>query len=284
MKIAIAGASGFVGTSLSKAFLDKGYEVVQLQRDTIKDLKALTKVVEQCDTIINLSGANILHRWNDAYKNLLYSSRIGTTRNLVKAMERATSKPKIFISTSAVGIYNNKNEHSEEDFEYSEDFLGNLCQEWEAEASQAAAYGIRTVIFRFGIVLGKKGGALQKMLLPFKLGVGGIIGNGQQAFSFIHIDDLINGYIYAIEHKKLEGTYNMTAPQPTTNKELTKTLGEVLKRPTIIPLPSFILNLLFGEGAKVLTDGQSAVPKKLLQSGFTFEFKTIQDALQNLLK
>jgi len=284
MKVIIAGASGFVGSSLSKVFQQKEYEVIKLTRDEIKDVTALSEILENSDVLINLSGANIINRWSEAYKNLLFSSRIGTTKHLVKAMAKTKNKPKLFISTSAVGIYDNKQLHSEEEFSYGNDFLAQLCKEWEKEALEAKELGIRTVIFRFGIVLGKDGGALQKMLLPFKLGVGGTIGDGSQAFSFVHIEDLVNAYLYTIENEKLQGTYNMTAPTPTTNKGLTKALGTALNRPTILPVPEFVLKLIFSEGAKVLTDGQRAIPKRLQDDGFEFQYKTIDEAVNNLLK
>ena len=284
MKIAIAGASGFVGTSLTKAFTSKGYDVIKLTRDEIKDTSVLRRLLENSDVVINLSGANIINRWSEEYKNLLFSSRIGTTKHLIKAMEKTIDKPKLFISTSAVGIYNNQQVHDEENFEYGDDFLAELCKTWEDEANKAKECGIRTIIFRFGIVLGKDGGALKKMLLPFKLGLGGTIGNGEQAFSFVHIDDLVNAYLYAIDNSNLEGTYNMTAPTPTTNKGLTKALGKTLKRPTILPVPEFVLQLIFSEGAKVLTDGQSAIPARLQKDGFTFEYENIEDTVNNLLK
>lgn len=284
MKIAIAGASGFVGSSLSQVFEKEGYQVIKIKRDEIKDITTLSHTINNCDVIINLSGANIINRWSDEYKNLLYSSRLGTTKNLIKAIDKTTDKPKLFISTSAVGIYNNQKTHTEEDYEYGDDFLAELCKDWEAEASKATQSKVRTVIFRFSIVLGKDGGALKKMLLPFKLGLGGTIGDGSQAFSFIHIEDLINAYLYAIENESIEGTYNMTAPTPTTNKGLTKALGTTLKRPTVLPVPEFVLKLIFSEGAKVLTDGQSALPDKLQKAGFTFKYPTIEEAVNNLLK
>jgi len=284
MKIAIAGASGFVGSSLSNTFEKKGFEVIKLKRDEIQDVITLSHILNGCDVIINLSGANIINRWSDEYKNLLYSSRLGTTKHLIKAISQTTLKPKLFISTSAVGIYTNKKVHTEEEFEYGDDFLAQLCKEWENEANKAKESNVRTVIFRFGIVLGSNGGALKKMLLPFKLGLGGTIGDGSQAFSFIHIEDLINAYLYTIENESIEGTYNMTAPTPTTNKGLTQALGETLKRPTILPVPEFVLKLIFSEGAKVLTDGQSATPDKLLKAGFTFKYPTIEEVVNNLLK
>ncbi len=281
-KIAITGASGFVGTNLTNIFHQEGYDVIAIKRDELKDVEKLTKILDGCEVIINLAGANIINRWSDEYKNLLYSSRIGTTRQLVKAMKRTYTKPKLFISTSAVGIYSNQDQYDEENYKYGDDFLANLCKDWEYEASKASELGIRTVIFRFGIVMGQ-GGALSKMLLPFKLGLGGTIGDGTQAFSFVHIEDLKKAFVFTITNENTEGVYNMTSPIPTTNLGLTKALGKSLRRPTFLPVPSFVLDLIFSEGSKVLTDGQSAVPKKLMDAGFEFEFHTIEDTIENLV-
>jgi len=281
-KIAITGASGFVGSNLKDIFHQNGHDVIAIKREDLKDIEILSNLLDGCDAVVNLAGANIISRWSEEYKNLLYSSRIGTTRNLFKAIEKTKNKPEIFISTSAVGIYDNQSTYDEENFNYGDDFLAKLCKDWEKEALKVQTLGIRTVIFRFGIVLGD-GGALGKMLLPFKLGLGGTIGDGKQAFSFIHIDDLKNAFEFALEHDNIEGIYNMTAPTPTTNYGLTKALGKSLHRPTILPVPAFILDLIFSEGSKVLTDGQSAVPKRLLDAGFEFKFQNIEDTIDNLV-
>lgn len=277
--IAITGSSGFVGQNLIKFFKNKNYEVISIKRDYLKDENKLLDIISKSDIIINLAGANIINRWTASYKKLLYSSRIDTTKALVKAINNSHTKPKLLISTSAVGIYDNKNTYDETANTHN-DFLANLCKDWENEAKKSA---ISVSIFRFGIVLGKNGGALDKMLLPFKLGVGGVIGSGNQAFSFIHIDDLINAYDYVIENQ-LDGTFNLTAPTPTTNKGLTKALGKYLHRPTIFPVPEFMLKIIFSEGAKVLTDGQSAIPKNLMDNGFKFKFENIEQAIEDLVK
>ncbi len=280
--IAIAGASGFVGTHLTSFFTNLGYSVSKISRDELANSTLLIKKFEQTDIIINLSGANIIHRWSDEYKNELYHSRIDTTQKIVNAIKEATNKPKVLISTSAVGIYSNAKINSEEDFEYGTNFLAQLCQTWEKEALKAHE-DTRVVIFRFGIVLGKNGGALQSMLLPFKLGIGGTIGNGSQYFSFVHIEDLKNAFNFAIENENLQGAFNLGAPTPTTNKGLTKSLGKTLHRPTLFPVPQFVLKLIYGEGASVLTDGQSMIPKRLEENGFKFQFKTIEETIENLL-
>lgn len=281
-KIAISGAGGFVGTNLISMFEDKGFEVVRINRSLLKDKEALTSIVEGAYGVINLAGANIINRWSEEYKKLLYSSRIDTTKALIEAFHRAENKPKVFISTSAVGVYANKREYHEENIEYADDFLGSLCRDWEKEALKAESLGIRTAIFRFGIVMGE-GGALKKMLLPFKLGLGGTIGKGNQAFSYIHMDDLKGAYEFVLNNEESKGVYNLTAPNPTTNYGLTKALGKSLKRPTIFPVPEFVLELIFSEGAKVLTDGQSVVPKRLMDEGYRFRFETIEDTIEDLV-
>ncbi|QOG11595.1 TIGR01777 family oxidoreductase [Arcobacter sp. FWKO B] len=284
MKIAITGVSGFVGTSLKNHFLNKGYLVVDIRRGDLSSVEALKAKIDGCDVVINLAGASIIARWSDEYKKVLRSSRLDTTNLVVDAISISENKPKLLISTSAVGIFANSGTFDEENYIYSNDFLGKLCQEWESVALKAKSEDTRVAIFRFGIVLGRDGGALKQMLTPFKFGLGGTIGNGLQAFSYVHIDDLIRAYDFVIENSSLEGAFNLTAPEPTTNKGLTKALGKYLHRPTILPVPEFVLGLIFGEGARVLTDGQSVKPKRLLDSGFEFKYKNIEQAIENLVK
>ena len=278
--IAISGANGFVGTSLTNFFSSFGYKIIPLSRDILNNKSKLEEVLNSTDIVINLAGANIINRWSESYKKLLYSSRIDTTSKIVNAISSISNKPKLLISTSAVGIYDNKSIY-DENGSFSNDFLSNLCQDWEKEALKAKNEAIKVAIFRFGIVMGKDGGALQKMITPFKFGLGGTIGSGKQSFSFIHINDLLNAYKFVIEND-YDGVFNLTAPTPTTNKGLTLALGKILKRPTILPVPEFVLKLIFSEGARVLTDGQSAIPKKLLDLGFEFKFKTIEETIENL--
>lgn len=278
--IAISGASGFVGSSLTKFFSNLGYKIIPLSREILNNKNLLEESLSSCDIVINLAGANIINRWSESYKKLLYTSRIDTTSKIVNTINTISNKPKLLISTSAVGIYDNKSIYNENG-KFSNDFLSNLCQEWEKEALKAKNEITKVSIFRFGIVLGRDGGALQKMITPFKLGLGGTIGSGKQAFSFVHIEDLLNAYKFVIENSQ-DGVFNLTAPTPTTNKGLTLALGKTLKRPTILPVPEFVLKLIFSEGARVLTDGQSAIPKKLLDLGFEFKFKTIEETIENL--
>jgi len=286
-KVAICGASGFVGEALKNEFERRGAEVVVIPRSALGNSVKVSQIIYGCDAVINLAGASIIgSRWTPEYKDLLYHSRIDTTRTLVEAMGMCKPKPSLFISTSAVGIYptdQRERDFVEDDFEYGDDFLANLCKKWEGEALIANTLDIRTAIFRFGIVLGKGGGALSKMMTPFKYGVGGIIADGQQPFSFIHINDLIRAYWFVIGHEKLSGIFNLTTPKPTTNGGLTKALGNSLNRPTLLPVPTFALKLLFGDGANILTEGQRVLPSRLLSNGFIFNFETIENTIEDIV-
>ena len=279
--IAITGATGFVGTNLTKFFKNLNYNIIPISREILNNESKLKNVLEQSDVVINLAGANIIGRWTPQYKELLYSSRIDTTSKIVNAINTVENKPKLLISTSAVGIYDNKDTH-DENGTFANDFLSTLCQNWEKEALKAKNGTTKVSIFRFGIVLGKDGGAFAKMITPFRLCLGGIIGSGNQAFSYVHIDDLMSAYQFVIE-KNLDGIFNFTAPKPTTNLLFTRALGKALKRPTIFPVPEFVLKLIFSEGAKVLTDGQDVIPKKLLSLGFKFKFSNIEETLKALV-
>ncbi len=279
--VVITGASGFVGTNLIEMLKNEGYNPISIQRADLKNIEKLSLIIDDAKAIINLAGASIIGRWSDEYKKLLYSSRLDTTQALIDAIKKSKNKPEMLISTSAVGIYANKKQYDETNAEYADDFLGKLCQKWESKALEANEQCVKTAIFRFGIVMGD-GGALAKMKLPFKLGVGGTIGDGSQHFSFVHIKDLLNAYKFVLQNS-IDGVFNLTAPVPTTNYGLTKALGKTLHRPTIFPVPEFVLRLIFGEGAKVLTDGQSVVPKRLIDAGFEFEFQTIEETIEDIL-
>ncbi len=270
MKVAITGASGFVAKHLIKTFSDF---VVIDRKDSKEQIVAKLKGVK---VVINLAGAPIIKRWNESYKKLLHSSRINTTRTLVSAINE--SDVAHFISTSAVGVYKNGLASSEDATELGDDFLATLVKAWEAEAKKCQK---KTTILRFGVVLGADGGALAQMLPPFKLGLGGIIGDGKMMTSWIAVDDLVQIYTFIIENS-LEGVFNATAPNPVSNYTFTKNLGAVLHRPTIFPVPVFVLKLLFGEGASVLTDSKEVYPKALEAAGFVFRYPTIKEALEHI--
>jgi hypothetical protein len=282
--VIIFGHNGFVGKNLSKFFTSLGYSIVGIDRKemSLSD-EELIKKIDGSEAVINLAGAPIIKRWTDKYKRVLRSSRIDTTSRIVYLISKTQQKPKIFFSTSAIGIYGGDAVFVERDKRYSDDFLSILCQDWENSALSLHSQETRVAIFRFGVVLGRNGGALKQMLFPFKLGLGGEIGDGKAPFSFIHIDDLLRSYQFVLENKSLEGVFNLTAPEPTTNGEMTKVLGKILHRPTFFRVPKFILKLIYSDGAKVLTDGQKVIPERLLEAGFEFQFPNIEKALKDLV-
>lgn len=281
MTVAITGASGFVAESFMKKF-EGSYRFIKIKREYLKAPEKLKEIIEESDVVINLAGATILSRWSPAYKDLLYSSRIETTKALVEAMASAEKRPKLLISASAVGIYKNGVCCSEKDEVYEDDFLSILCQNWEKEALNAKELGVKVAITRFGVIYGKGGGAFLKMELPFRLGVGGKIGDGTQKASFIHIKDLTNAFEHIIQND-LEGTFNFTSPKTPTNLEMTKALGRHLKRPTFFTVPAFMVKLLFGEGSRVILDSKEAYPENLLKSGFRFSYGNIDDTVKDLI-
>ncbi len=271
MKVALTGASGFVGLHIREKF--NNFVVIK-RTDTQEQI---IEKLQGIDVVINLAGAPIVKHWSKSYKKLLISSRIDTTRKLVNAINK--SDVKHFISTSAIGAYPNDQSCDESFKGYADDFLASLTQLWEEEANKCKK---PTAIIRFGVVLGKGGGALAQMLPPFKLGLGGVIGNGWMMTSWIDINDLVNIYAHIIENR-LTGVFNATSPNPVTNYEFTKALGDVLHRPTIFPLPEFVLNILYGEASCVLTSSKEIYPTALKKSGFVFKHKTIIDSLEHLL-
>ncbi|MCX8068926.1 MAG: TIGR01777 family oxidoreductase [Thermodesulfovibrionales bacterium] len=284
LKISISGASGFVGGNLIKRFKALNWQITAIEKsDFQKGKDRISSLISDSDAVINLAGAPIIAKWTEEYKKVMIASRVQTTRMIVDCMAISSNKPKVFISTSAIGIYSANGTHTENDFTYANDFLGDLAKQWESEALRATEFDIRTVIFRFGIVLGNNGGALQQMLPPFKLGLGGTIGDGSQAFSWIHIEDLVNAYIRAISDKHFTGIYNLTAPEPTTNKGLTLALSQALKKPAFFKIPEFALKLKYGEGAQALIKGQRVIPERLLKSGFIFKFPEINTAIRDIV-
>jgi uncharacterized protein (TIGR01777 family) len=253
------------------------------RKDLQKNPEAIAILAEGADVIINLAGAPIIQRWTKSYKKLLFESRIETTRKLAMALAMMKKKPTVFISASAVGIYPEGGPYTEETSALDQGFLGSLCQMWELEAKTAQKH-CRLVIFRIGIVLDAKGGALPKMLPAFKLGMGGKIASGKQGFSWIHIADLVNAFDFVINNDNANGVVNLTAPEPLSNAEFTKILARVMKRPALFPVPSFILKLLYGEAAITLTSGQLVLPGKLKSMGFLFRFPSLEPALNDLLR
>jgi len=284
MKIAICGKSGLVGTKLEELFQPQHNEVIGIKVRQDTTVKSIAKELEECDILINLSGTTILAPWSDSYKSKLYNSRIDTTKKLVDAISLCKEKPKLFLSASAVGIYESNKAHNDDSEDYADDFLSHLCQDWEAEAKKAEAFDVRTVSMRFGVVFSKDGGAMDKILPPFKMGVGGKLGSGEQMVSWIHINDLLRAVELIIKTPQIKGSVNFTSPNPLSNLNQTKILGKLLNRPTFFSVPSFIVKLIFGEGSTVVLDSKEVYPTKLLEHGLAFEYSKLEDALEEILQ
>ena len=301
MKVFITGGTGFVGTTLTQKLAQEGHEVTVLTRrlkDQSEGGKGISyaegdptqkgawqeKIADQ-DVVINLAGASIFRRWSDEAKKLIWDSRIQTTQNLVEALSARKGKETHLLSTSAVGCYGfHEDEVLDERSPSGEGFLADLSREWESAALKARDYGARVTLMRFGIVLGRRGGALQQMITPFKWWMGSPLGSGNQWFSWIHEQDLVHIFLYLIKEKKISEAVNCTAPNPVTNRELTKKIGEVLGKPTFMPpVPGFVMSLMLGEFGLVLLKGQRVVPKKLLDSRCRFSFPDLRSALKDLL-
>lgn len=283
IKIAISGGRGFVGSQLASFFKAKGDEVLIIPRiqENTSELE-LSKLFVGVEVVINLAGAPIVGRWTKKYKKILFESRIITTRKIVDALAMMETKPKLLISASAVGIYATDKEQTEGDFQMANDYLGYICQNWENEANKAIPF-TRVAIIRLGIVLGKGGGALARMIPLFKVGLGGKIASGNQGFSWIHISDVANAIEYIIENQSLSGEFNFTAPQVVDNKTFTKVLADISKRPAFFIVPLFALKLIFGEGSIAVAGGQFAPPDRLLKEKFNFTFPLLKAALKDVI-
>jgi len=295
MRIAVTGASGLIGSALVPALRAGGHEVLRLVRreahggDEVR-WDPLTKQIdaerlEGLDAVVHLSGENIAAgRWTDAKKARLRSSRVGSTRFLSETLAGLARKPSVLVSASAVGYYGDRGDAwLAENALPATDFFGQLSVEWEAAAAHAAHAGIRVVHPRTGIVLSPAGGALGKMLRPFRLGVGGIVGSGRQYFSWIALDDVVGVIHHLLARSDLSGPVNASAPEPVTNAELTKTLGRVLGRPTFVPVPAVALRIAFGEVADALLASTRMRPERLLETGYRFRYPELEEALRHVL-
>jgi uncharacterized protein len=299
MKILISGASGLVGTHLIPTLKAKGHEIFRLVRkaplsadeirwDSEKGFAESERAkLENFEAVVHLAGDNVAsENWSDEKKRKIRDSRVTGTRVLVDALKRAQNPPKIFVSASAVGFYGDhrKDEVLTEDSAKGVGFLAEVCDAWETESLKAEQFGARVVMPRIGVVLAKDGGALEKMLTPFKFGVGGRIGSGKQWMSWISLDDLMRIIHFALENETLRGAVNATAPNPVTNEEFTATFGKVLHRPTILPVPEFAIKLMFGEmGETLLLQGTRVLPKRLQEHGFEFNFTNLEEAMKAAL-
>src|SRR5581483_1380858 len=301
MKIVVAGGTGFIGAALIRNLQSRGHAVVLLTRASAKALDrsetvvwqpdaeprprpALVAAVNGADAVVNLAGEPIAgKRWTRAQKARLRSSRIDTTRTVVQAIADAQQKPRLLLNASAVGYYGPRGEEEISEAEPpGMDFLSRLCREWEAEALRAEAHGVAVVRLRTGIVLGKGGGALAKMIPPFKLFIGGPLGSGRQWMPWIHLEDEV-GLIEHLLAPGAGGAVNATAPEPVRMKEFCAALGKALGRPSWAPVPAFVLRLAFGEMADVLLTGQRAVPSEAERRGYRFRYPTLPEALRDIV-
>jgi uncharacterized protein (TIGR01777 family) len=295
MKILITGSSGLVGSALTDFLNKAGHNVGRLLRNPVDDVSPRWNIDKgevdlgefgEPEAIVHLAGENIAQgRWNDAKKQRILSSRINSTRLVVDFISKMSVKPKVLISASAIGFYGDRGaDVVDEQNTHGQDFVSEVALKWEAASLPAKDYGVRVVNIRTGMVLSPKGGALGKMMLPFKLGLGGMIGSGQQYVSWISIVDMNRAIDFLLSHETAVGPVNLVSPNPVTNAQYTKALGRALKRPTLIHMPSFMARLAFGEMAdELLLSSTRVMPSNLSKMGFSFEHETIDSALAAVL-
>lgn len=315
MKITIAGGTGFIGTALTDLLVQSGHEIIILSRRGSQDYKSLlaskqnpislywdgknlgewASAIELSDVVINLAGENIggknilevaTRRWTPERKEMLRQSRIASGKALMQAIQNSSSKPKIFIQASAVGYYGSHPDRDmDEDAASGNDFLAQLCVEWEHSTAELEQMGVRRVITRIaGVVMSLKGGSFPFILLPYRFFLGGPLGTGKQWISWIHLHDLVRAIAFLIEQPSANGPFNLCAPQTVTSQELSKVIGKVMNRPSFFPAPEFFFRLVFGEKADLLLASQKQIPKRLLALGFEYEYPTVERAIQNLLR
>ncbi len=281
MKFAITGATGFIGSNLISFLHRNRYDTVPIERKDFESLERLKEKLEQSDIVIHLAGAPIIARWTRRYMRELKDSRVQPTQKLVEMMKKARSRPSVLVSASAVGLYPDFHRQTESSYTVKHDFLASLCESWEAAVREAESVGIRTSIVRLGVVLGKNGGMIAKIRIPFHLGLGGRIAGGEQGVSWIHIEDICRLLLF-IATKGGNGVYNAVSPNPVNNMQFTRVLSRTLHRPAFLPVPPFLLKLLFGKGARVLTSGQIVIPERAIQEGFSFHYPTLKSALADI--
>lgn len=300
MKVAITGATGFVGSRLVERLSAEGHQVLVLTRNqaaaqkvfpnleivayTPTESGAWTDAIASVDGVVNLAGEPIAEkRWTPQQKQEILNSRKLGTQKIVEAIDQANPKPSVLVNASAIGYYGTSETATfDETSPPGKDFLAEVCQAWEAEAQKVTQAGVRLVILRLGIVLGQ-GGAIAKMIAPFKLFAGGPLGTGRQWFSWIYRDDLVNLIIQALTRPDMEGVFNATAPNPVRMSELAQTMGEIMKRPSWLPVPGFALETLLGEGAMVVLEGQKVLPQRTQASGFNYQYSEVLQALKEIV-
>jgi uncharacterized protein len=294
-RVLMTGASGLLGRALAPTLKSRGYEIVRLVRgpavgddqihwDPARSLSP--EAVSGFDAVIHLAGESVVGRWSGAKKTKIRDSRVAGTRALAQALARATKRPRVFLAASAIGYYGDRaDEVLNEKSAPGTGFLADVCREWEAATQAAVDAGIRTAHLRTGVVLSAEGGALKKMLPPFRMGVGGRVGSGRQWMSWIHIHDWTGAVHHILKNDLLQGAVNMVAPRPVQNTEFTETLASVLSRPAIFPLPAFAIKTLFGQmGEEVLLASQRVEPARLVTSGYPFQCSELKKALEELLR
>ncbi len=303
MKIILSGGTGFIGKALLDRLLVAGHRIVLLTRNPGParlliqgygevqkwDGRAAgewTSHIESADAVINLAGESIIaKRWTARQKEKIISTRIAATKAIVEAISKAAKKPSVFVNASAIGYYGNvENEEVTKSRSKGNGFLADTCEQWENTAREAEKSGVRVVLTRIGIVLEKEGGALQRMLLPFQIFMGGHLGSGKQWFSWIHRDDIVEAIIFLLGASNIVGPVNLVSPNPVSMKEFCKVLGKVMGRPSWAPVPSFVLRSVLGEMSEMLLTGQRVIPQKLKEAGYRFKYPRLEEALAAILK
>jgi hypothetical protein len=302
----VTGASGLIGSALVSALAARGAAITVLSRDPDRTRELLgsrhrdaevqavswdprrepapAHALAGRDAVVNLAGEPIGQRWTAAARRAIHESRVAGTRNLVAGIEECEARPRTLLSASAVGYYGPRGEEPlDEDAPPGDGFLAEVCVAWEEQAARASALGVRVARMRTGVVLAPAAGALQRMLLPFRLGLGGPVAGGRQYMSWIHIDDHVAMLLTALEDERFSGPVNATAPEPVSNGEFSKALARVLRRPAVLPVPGLVLRAVFGEMSEVITTGQRALPAKALMAGFEFHHPGLEGALQAVL-
>ena len=279
--VALAGASGLIGTYLSSNLNE--YDLLKISRNDLQLADAdFAEKYQESDIVINLSGAPVIRRWTKRYKKEILDSRISTTKKLGCIMEYNKDRERLYLSASAIGIYNDEEIHTEDSAAWGEGFMAEVVGKWETEAQKIESPKTKVCILRTGIVLAVDGGMLAMLLPFFRKGLGAWIGRGDQYFSWIHMEDFIRALIFLIENRK-RGIYNMTAPGYCTNKKFTKSLGQIIKRPVRFMLPKMLFSLLYGKGAAIVTGGQAVVPARLIKEGFHFNFQSVDMAIMDIV-
>ena len=285
MNIKLTGSNGYIGQLISKKLEEKGHSVSGIERNLLyRDTENLKKELQYSDVVINLAGAPILQRWTEKNKEIIYDSRVVTTRNVVAAINGLpnSQRPKKVVSASAIGIYKSGYSHTEESHNLDEGFVGKVVKDWENSLIDLSS-DVQKVIFRLGVVFGREAQTIKNMLLPFKLGLGGKIGSGEQPFPFIHEEDVVSAFVWATEQYQSNETFNLSAPENISNKEFTRSLANQLNRPAFFTIPAFALQLIYGEAASLLTQSPEVSSEKIQNAGFEFNYPNINSALKEIL-